>query len=216
MKHDASLVDLNYMMDGMSLDEKRVFLQKFYSGAYYNNMYEPHNTLHSWQWVIERTGVPFTKALDVGCGTGEGIRWALDHGKDVYGIDFADAREAWKQYNVEDRCQIAHAQNIPYPDDTFDLVCCFDVLEHIPEEDIPLVLKEIRRVGNLAYILAICLVVEAHPVGNRVISHITIKDIDWWIQKMHEAGFGAALFKDGTRALQFDDHHIRAFLTKEY
>lgn len=210
-----NLVYLNDMMKELNAEEKRVFLQKFYDGAYKKDMYDPQNGLHAWTWIIERTGIKFDKALDVGCGTGVGIRYALDKGKNVYGIDFADAREAWKRFNVEDRCQVASAMNIPYPDESFDLVTCFDVMEHIPEEDVLDVLKEIRRVGNLAYVFAIALSLEKEPVGKKVMTHITVKDFNWWIDRFVEAGYGAATLKNGKPAIQLDDNHIRAFLTKD-
>lgn len=209
------LVDLNDMMDGLGIEEKRIYLQKFYTGAYKHDMYEPHNGLYAWQWIIQRTRVQFTKALDVGCGTGEGMRWAIDQGLDVYGIDFADAREAWKNWGVEDRCQIAPANNIPYPDESFDLVVCLDVLEHIPEEDVLDVLKEMRRVGSLCYVYAVALTLEKSPVGKRVLTHITVRDADWWIDKFKKAGYGVAALASGKPAIQLDDNHIRAFLTKE-
>lgn len=210
-----SLVDLNDMMKELTPEERRVFLQKFYTGAYKNDMYEPHNGLFGWQWIVQRTGVQFTKALDVGCGTGEGMRWAIDNGLDVYGIDFADAREAWKKWGVEDRCKIASALDIPYPDESFDLVVCLDVLEHIPEEDALAALKEMRRAGSLCYVFAIALTIEREPVGKRVLTHINVKSADWWIDKLHQAGYGVAQMASGKPALQFDDDHLRAFLTKD-
>lgn len=214
-EHVNGLVDLRDMMTDLKRDEKRVFLKKFYDGAYKAGLYDPKNGLYAWEWIIDRTGVKFIKALDVGCGTGVGIRYALDRGKDVYGIDFADAREAWKRYRIEDRCKIASALDIPYPDNSFDLVVCLDVMEHIPEEDALAALKEIRRVGSLAYIFAIATTLEKEPVGKKVLTHINVKDSNWWIMKMSEAGYGAATFKDGKQAVQYDDHHIRAFLTKD-
>ena len=213
--HVTGLVDLNEMMNELAPDEKRTFLKKFYDGAYKNNMYSPQNGLYAWEWIIDRTGIVFVNALDVGCGTGVGLKYAVDRGKDVYGIDFADAREEWKKYGVEDRCKIASALDIPYPDNSFDLVVCLDVMEHIPEGDSLNALKEIRRVGSRAFIFAIALTLEKEPVGKKVLTHINVKNANWWIQKMSEAGYGAAVFKNGNQAVQYDDHHIRAFLTKD-
>jgi hypothetical protein len=88
-------------------------------------------------------------------------------------------------------------------------------MEHIPEEDALAALKEMRRVGSRAYIYAIALTIEKEPVGKKVITHINVKDGNWWINKFIEAGYGAAVFKNGKQAIQFDDNHIRAFLTKD-
>jgi len=214
-EHAPSLVNLNDMTKDLDTEEKRLFIKKFYDGAYKMDIYEPHNGLYGWQWIVLRTQVKFDKALDVGCGTGEGMRWAIDKGLDVYGIDFADATKMWKRWGVEDRCKIASALNIPYPDDTFDLVACMDVMEHIPEEDVLDALKEMRRVGNLCYVFAVALTLEKEPVAKKVLTHITIKDADWWIDKFKEAGYGVAALASGKPAIQLDDDHIRAFLTKD-
>lgn len=202
-------------MADLNPDEKRVFLKKFYDGAYKANMYNPKNGFYAWEWIIDRNKMKFIKALDVGCGTGIGIRYAVDKGRDVYGIDFADAREEWKRHKVEDRCKVASAMDIPYPDNSFDMVVCFDVMEHIPEEDALAVLKEIRRVGSRAFVYAIALTEEKSPVGEKVITHINLKDPDWWIKQFMDAGYGAAAMANGKQAIIIDDNHVRAFLTKD-
>lgn len=203
------------MMAELNPDERRVFLKKFYDGAYKANMYDPKNGYYAWEWILERTGIKFVKALDVGCGTGIGIRYALDKGRDVWGIDFADATREWKRHGVLDRCKVASALDIPYPENSFDLVVCFDVMEHIPEEDALAALKEMRRVGSLAFVYSIALTLEKSPVGEKVITHITVKDPNWWVEKFMEAGYGAAAMANGNQAVIIDDNHIRAFLTKD-
>lgn len=203
------------MMSELSTDERRVFLKKFYDGAYKANLYDPKNGLYAWEWIIDRNKMKFIKALDVGCGTGIGIRYALDKGKDVWGIDFADAREEWKKYKVLDRCKVASALDIPYPDNSFDMVVCFDVLEHIQKEDSLAALKEMRRVGSLLYVYSIALTEEKSPVGKRVVTHINLQEPNWWIEQFKEAGYGAAAMANGQQAIIIDDNHVRAFLTKD-
>jgi ubiquinone/menaquinone biosynthesis C-methylase UbiE len=196
-------------MKGLTPEDKRSYLKRFYDDAYKASIYDPMNGYHSWEQIIDRKKVRFVNALDVGCGTGIGMRYALDKGFDVYGIDLADAREAWKKNKVLDRCKIASALDIPYPDNSFDLVVCFDVMEHIPEDDIPTALKEIRRVGSRGYIFSIALNTEKCPVGKRVVTHITVMDVDWWKGKLQDAGYSKAVLQKDKSGF-----HLSAFLLK--
>jgi hypothetical protein len=47
-------------------------------------------------------------------------------------------------------------------------------------------------------------------------THSTVKDHNWWVEKFSQAGYGVCQFKNGKVSLQVVDEHIRAFLTKEY
>ena len=63
-------------------------------------------------------------------------------------------------------------------------------MEHIPEDKVLESLKEIYRVGRGDYILSYSLVRAVHKMpfdGSE--PHITIKSMDWWTEKMQEAGF---------------------------
>ena len=89
--------------------------------------------------------------LDYGCGPGYLTNYLLDHGAvHVTGIDISEgeieqAREQAERDGVADRCThlVADAHNLPFEDDSFDLIVGDSILHHL---DMEIALREIRRV----------------------------------------------------------------------
>ena len=89
------------------------------------------------------------KILDLGCGRGEFLTAMKDKGYDIVGVepdpDKLEAIEKNKEENKTDaEVIIAPGEKIPFPEATFDLVYCSDVLEHC--KDPRQLLKESYRV----------------------------------------------------------------------
>jgi SAM-dependent methyltransferase len=87
------------------------------------------------------------RVLDAGCGMAYGSRILAEGGAvRVAGVDIeptiADAAGSTMPTNVE--LQVADVRSAPFPDDCFDLVVCFEVIEHV--EDPENVLDEPARV----------------------------------------------------------------------
>ncbi len=51
--------------------------------------------------------------------------------------------------------QVASVTKLPYPDKSFDLILCAEVLEHLPYEDSLIAMKEIRRVASKGAIITL-------------------------------------------------------------
>lgn len=91
------------------------------------------------------------KALDVGFGTGNTLLRLLENGAYAYGTEIAITHNlTWmktKLYMNKSKnlylCK-ADAMNLPYKTNSFDLVICSHVIEHV--EDDALLLQEIERV----------------------------------------------------------------------
>jgi len=82
------------------------------------------------------------KVLDVGCGHGELLE-LLQKNNDVVGIDFNKIMLSScfkKDLNVK----FGEAENLPFKDNTFDVVCALGLIEYLQTDDI--FLKEIQRV----------------------------------------------------------------------
>lgn len=97
----------------------------------------------------EYTDFKGKKVLDVGSGNGYVLSKYASEGADVHGIDITEAgidlcRKRFKYLNLKGNFQVADAQEIPFPDDTFDCVCSMGVLHHVP--DTQKALHEIFRV----------------------------------------------------------------------
>lgn len=91
------------------------------------------------------------KVLDIGCGGGLACEFLAKRGAQVSGIDLSlnsikAAQKHAKNSNLEIDYQCGVAENLPYEEKTFDVVVCFDVLEHV--EDWEKVISEIYRVLN--------------------------------------------------------------------
>lgn len=121
--------------------------------------------------------------LDVGCGIGMLVKKLRQMQIDAIGIDYSpDAGKDIPKY-----FQVADIKNIPYPDNSFDMVLCTGVFEHIKEEDIDKAYSEMKRVGG-RILATICFKKSNYFTmknGKRSPEyHITIKPKEWWEKKL--------------------------------
>ena len=96
------------------------------------------------------------RVLDAGCGTGYGANMLAASGAaEVIGVDIAEAvveaARATAPANVT--FSVADVHDLPFEDDTFDLIACFEVIEHVEGRDE--VIAELGRVLAPSGILAI-------------------------------------------------------------
>lgn len=118
--------------------------------------------------------------LEVGCGTGRLVYWARKLGIDAWGIDISpyvlsQARpEILKYLKKEDA-----SKNIPFKDNSFDLVLSISLLEHIPEPKLTSVFRECQRVSKKIVLHKIFTkTIFQPPVDDP--THITIRPPGWW------------------------------------
>lgn len=89
--------------------------------------------------------------LDVGCSTGAYVAYLNENGYNAYGVDLL-ADVAWIE--EKDRRYVrSTARGLPFPNQAFDTVVAFEVLEHISEPEA--VLAEIHRVSRQNAILTV-------------------------------------------------------------
>lgn len=77
--------------------------------------------------------------LEVGIGNGFLTRYLRAHGIDTHTVDF-DPRLGPDT--------VASVTDLPFDDKSFDVVCCFETLEHLPFGDFGRALSELRRVAR--------------------------------------------------------------------
>jgi ubiquinone/menaquinone biosynthesis C-methylase UbiE len=92
--------------------------------------------------------------LDVGSGTGRAIFAVKNAGIQVIGIEPADGlREiGYKKGLRTDELLDGDAQTLPFDDASFDLVCAFGVMHHIPDPDRAVL--EMMRVAKRAVFIS--------------------------------------------------------------
>jgi SAM-dependent methyltransferase len=93
--------------------------------------------------------------LDVGCGTGRGVRAALDMGYDAVGLDISPRllEIAHKELAIpEHRLIQGDATNLTFPDRHFDVTCILGALHHSAQ---PLrIIEEMIRVTKKAMVIS--------------------------------------------------------------
>jgi len=85
--------------------------------------------------------------LDAGCGVGYGGFWLSKVAASVTGVDLSAEAIGYasRRYgNPKSQFMMADLAALPVPSKSFDVVCAFEVIEHVP--DAAKVLREIQRV----------------------------------------------------------------------
>ena len=124
---------------------------------YYDSIAEAEDR-HWWYLGMRRISLallgdrltgPAGRLLDCGCGTGGFLRWALDAGSfsAAAGVDIAStAIEIARARVPEADLFVASLRQLPFREESFDLVVTNDVLQHVTEHDVAASLGELRRV----------------------------------------------------------------------
>lgn len=94
------------------------------------------------------------KVLDVGCGKGFLLYdfTQVVPGIEVTGIDVSEYAIADAHEGVRGRVQVGNANELPFPDKSFDFVFSINTLHNLHCYDLDLALREIERVGRQKYI----------------------------------------------------------------
>ena len=95
---------------------------------------------------------PGMRVLDVGCGRGEILLHCARMGAAAYGVDYAPVAVAISRGVIAGTTRLslgvtqADAKQLPFPDQHFDRVLMFDVLEHLYPWEIQAATLEVMRV----------------------------------------------------------------------
>lgn len=127
--------------------------------------------------VLAQSAIKDATVLDVGCGAGFVSNSLSSSGFKVTGIDLSEeSLKVAQLYDQSRSCKYiyADAYSLPFSDHSFDIVVCFDFLEHVEEPY--RVIKEIHRVlkpdGHFFF----------HTFNKNWLSWlIVIKGVEWFV-----------------------------------
>lgn len=106
----------------------------------------PPTSPYKMQKVLDRSG---ESVLDIGCRDGAYVAFCRALGKRAVGLDLAPFPLPGSNLPLVH----ADAQALPFADHSFDTVLMFDLLEHVPDEE--LALREAARVGQRNILLSL-------------------------------------------------------------
>jgi SAM-dependent methyltransferase len=141
------------------------------------------------------------RILDAGCGSGRTLEELIDYGT-VAGLELnPDAAEVARGRGCGE-VQIGRLEELPWPSDSFDLITCLDVIEHVPDDRGAL--RELRRVSKtggwlLATVPAYQALWSYHDEANhhyrrygRATLRAAVTDAGWRLERM--TSFNTLLF----------------------
>ena len=133
------------------------------------------------------SGNSFDKILDYGCGTGVTTQ-SLKRFGTVFGTDKSQfAMEKTKSNKIETiKFDLVNSTDSTELFETFDLITLFDVLEHIPEKEIPQTLTDIFDRAKKFVFLGIDTSPAQTVLSNGENAHCTLKSLKWWINMVNE------------------------------
>jgi SAM-dependent methyltransferase len=136
------------------------------NGKRYGNLqkYLNPNPVQRWllrrfyQRVVELVGTTDARQiLDVGCGEGFTLKILRESGVKaaMVGVDYSLTALAWSVANgvAQSPLNVADVQHLPFRDNSFDLVLCLEVLEHLPDSGVGL--GELLRVSRDCVVLSV-------------------------------------------------------------
>lgn len=91
---------------------------------------EPHS--RKVEELINRYVPPGSRVLDVGCGTGINTSRLKNKTREIIGFDVTNYVK--DQYRQDFKFVLGKKDQLPFPNNYFDLVTCWDVIEHIEKD----------------------------------------------------------------------------------
>ena len=89
-----------------------------------------------------------SRVLDVGCAKGFLVKDLSDELKNenIFGLDISDYALKNCHPDVIGKLHKGTAENLPFPDNSFDLVISLDTIHNLPRNKVIIALKEIERI----------------------------------------------------------------------
>ena len=160
-----------------------------------------------WKKVAEKMAnhyclPPRPKILDIGCGKGFLLYDFLKVIPDaqIFGIDISEYAIANSKLEIRDRLQVGNANQLPWPDNTFDLVISLTTLHNLHAYDLEKALLEMERVGKNHKYLCVESYRNEEEKANLLYWQVTCEAFNtpdewqWWFKKTGYTGDFSFIF----------------------
>ena len=133
--------------------------------------------------------------LDVGCAKGFCVKWWRKFGLNAFGIDISNYAVSAAPEEVKKYVLKGDIRNINFPDNYFDIVVSLETIEHILDKDLSKAISELYRVTK-----RICIISTPFEKSkdDKDLSHVSIHNKDFWVEKFKSVGFHIAFVGDLT------------------
>ena len=177
----------------------RLFGKEFFDGdrrvGYGGFTYDPR----FWQPVVPTFQKHYgltgeSSLLDVGCAKGFMLKDFTEAipGMTVAGIDVSDYAIANAVEGMEHFVQVADARDLPFEDDSFDLVVSINTIHNFERDEVVQSLREIQRVSR-NYSFVVLDAYRDEEERKRIeawnLTALTVLSTDGWIELFAEAGY---------------------------
>jgi len=152
-----------------------------------------------WQPVIPTFQEHFnldssSSLLDVGCAKGFMIHdmTELIPGITVKGVDISEYAIENAIDSIKPHVQVANAMNLPFEDNSFDVVIAINTLHNLDKEDFAVALREVERVSRKGAFVTVDAFRDEEEKEAMLAWNLTAKTIlsvDEWIEFYDECGY---------------------------
>ena len=174
----------------MNESRKKNDNEKYYDEEYYKNFayangmaYERGN---GWEEVFGNHAdrivkeIAPKKTLDVGCAKGFLVEALRDRGVLAYGIDLSEYAVSKVREDIRQYCKAKSVLELA--GETYDLITCIEVLEHLPQEQVPLAVKRLCEASD-------DILFSSTPFDYAEESHLAVHVPSYWAEQFAYHGF---------------------------
>lgn len=153
---------------------------------WYNKFFDHFTNLYFQKMLLFCGNIEGKRVLDIGCGGGRWSERLADKGAEVVGIDIGKEIIERNKEVLGNRCSymVMSADDLDFPDETFDLAVSVTVLQHMPY---PVQEKAIREISRVVKPKGKVLIMER--VGHKALPYTFPHSEEEWIEIFNKNGF---------------------------
>lgn len=180
----------------LAMKDKGVYGEDYFTGIYTYLSKEKKEVLATFFDLLKQRKHQIKSLLDLGCGQGEFMQICTQSGIDAFGVDISDyAINEAKRLRRSRIFQLdLNQEKLPFKDDFFGAITCFDVVEHL--ESVDSLLTEAYRVlrpGGTLFVTTpngkMWLREVLRQVAPSDRTHINVQGPKYWQRRLSGSGF---------------------------